>query len=82
MLEHPDITSAVLTGYPRKRIRMMTSRIIHECDSCGEPLTNCAWFIEVGGERMCDSCVMDSKLDPSDAIEEIEREFDEYEGDY
>ena len=71
-LEHPDITEACRSGYHRVYVK----HICYECDSCGEPLTNSEWYIEVGGERLCNFCVMQLKSDPSDAVIEIEEEPD------
>ena len=60
------------------RYKFYTKTIVHSCDSCGEPLTDCEWFIEVGGERLCNLCVGQLKREPSDAIDEIEIEEKEY----
>lgn len=64
ILEHPDITHALLTGYP-KPIRPGV-----ECTGCGCVLFGDDKIFFLDGEELCDSCFM-SQLEEYKSAEEI-----------
>lgn len=57
-LEHPDITSALATGYPRTA----THHTI-ECESCGAELAGEDDVFILEGQRLCCNCCKDAILD-------------------
>lgn len=69
-LEHPDITAALMTGYPRRKT------VSYNCDGCGEPLLEQEWFVDIGGSRYCNVCVEAMKQEPNEAIIEQDEEPD------
>lgn len=53
MLEHPDITSAILTGYP----------VGHEedswyCEECGKDITDDVIYFDDEHEFLCEKCLL------------------------
>lgn len=55
MRDHPDIESALLTGYPRSN--QPESSLI--CDQCGEPIPVDAHYYSIFGHNICYDCIED-----------------------
>ena len=51
LYEHPDITAALLTGYPRG----MRPDWVKSCPWCDDDLGDAAY--DIGGEKVCEECV-------------------------
>lgn len=56
MLDHPDIASAIATGYPRR----YSHRPTLVCDHCRQPIET-DMYLFIGGEYYCWNCVDDHK---------------------
>ena len=56
-MQHPDITSAELTGYPRGHEPM----IFTTCDWCGAEIQIGDDYYNIHGEILCCECVEDCK---------------------
>lgn len=52
-LQHPDITAAERTGYPRHR----QPRVFTTCDWCGTEIQEGDEYYEIHGEILCAECV-------------------------
>lgn len=55
MKDHPDIESALSTGYPR--YNQPESSLI--CDQCGEPIPVEAHYYSIFGHIFCEDCIDD-----------------------
>ena len=53
MLQHPDVTAAERTGYPRS----LAPRVFTTCDWCGEDIRIGDDYYDVHGEILCCECV-------------------------
>ena len=62
-LEHPDVTAAQLTGYPRRHTRVY----VPNCTMCGEPISSAEWYFPYGDELICSNCIDDHKCSAEDA---------------
>lgn len=62
-LEHPDVTSAVCTGYPARQIRARTARC-SECDGAVVPGdSEYGVLLEYNGKMLCRTCFEDAVED-------------------
>lgn len=61
MLQHPDITAAERTGYPRG----MEPQIFTTCDWCGAEIRIGDDYYNIHGEILCTQCVDDCKGEAS-----------------
>ena len=52
-LQHPDITAAERTGYPRGR----QPRVFTDCDWCGAEIQEGDEYYDIHGEILCAECV-------------------------
>ena len=50
-LQHPDITAAERTGYPRQ------PRVFTTCDWCGTEIREGDEYYDIHGEILCAECV-------------------------
>lgn len=53
MLEHPDITAAQLTGYPKPTYMGPALK----CDDCGSPIYPGEAFYELDEKVYCEGCI-------------------------
>lgn len=54
-LEHPDISSALRTGYPSEQHQLV-------CDKCGEPI-DYDYYVMDDGWLLCQDCMLDEAVD-------------------
>lgn len=54
-LEHPDISNALRTGYPREQPQLV-------CDKCGEPIDD-DYYIMDDVWLLCQDCMLDEAVD-------------------